>query len=157
MRDPASHARAEKARLVRAFAALDKPRIKEALLGVRPVIGSELQRVVTTQGSAISESWPPLSRDWAARKARLGKAFAMGQFTGAMVRGLGRVTPRLRTTKTKTQVFFQSNVKHTRYFTRGRFENGRPRFIGLTPVAMDRGFDAIEHAVNKAIAEASGV
>ena len=157
MTDPASHARAEKARLVRAFAALDKPRIKEALVGMRPVIGAELQRVVRTEGAAISESWPPLSTEWLARKTRLGKAASIGQFTGTLLRGLARVTPRLRSTKTKNQVSFQSSVKHARYFTRGRFESGRPRFIGLTKTAMDRGFDRIGDAIEKAILEASRV
>lgn len=165
MTDPVAHARKERARLIKAFAELEKPEIKESLFAIRGQVGSELQRVVRTEGGAISENWPPLSRAWSARKARLAKAVSIGQFTGKLVRALGRPTPRLRKSKKRTEVFFQSNVKYARNFTRGRYGgfvggqatfNG-PRFIGLTNRAIESGFSAIEGAVNRSIEKASRV
>src|SRR3990167_8221825 len=61
----------ERARLTKLFAELSRADIKSAILGLRPKVGGELRRVIDTRGAAVGVVWPPLSREYAARKTRL--------------------------------------------------------------------------------------
>ena len=132
----------ERARLRKVFAQLEKTDIKGALLGVRPKVGSELQRVVNTKGAAAGESWLRLSPKYAARKRRLGR-LRMGIMTGKMYRGLGRPTGRVeKSKKLGASVVFTPSAKHTKYFA-----TTRP--LGVTEELRLNVYDAIEVAVAK--------